>query len=71
MYNLTVHGVKPEYLERILEKVFYMDFENPFYNVYSNDCKECPLSQKCPVKHNFEFLGNEKNEIMLLTLSLR
>jgi len=61
MYNLTVHGVKPEYLERILEKVFCMDFENPFYNVYSNDCKECPLSQKCPVKHNFEFLGNEKN----------
>ena len=61
MYNLTVHGVKPEYLEHILEKVFCMDFENPFYNVYSNDCKECPLSQKCPVKHNFEFLGNEKN----------
>ena len=61
MYNLTVHGVKPEYLERILEKVFCMDFENPFYNVYSNDCKECPLSQKCPVKHNFDFLGNEKN----------
>lgn len=61
MYNLTVHGVKPEYLERILEKVFCMDFENPFYNVYSNDYKECPLSQKCPVKHNFEFLGNEKN----------
>lgn len=61
MYNLTVHGVKPEYLEHILEKVFCKDFENPFYNVYSNDCKECPLSQKCPVKHNFEFLGNEKN----------
>lgn len=61
MYNLTVHGVKPEYLEHILEKVFCMDSENPFYNVYSNDCKECPLSQKCPVKHNFEFLGNEKN----------
>lgn len=61
MYNLTVNGVKPEYLEHILEKVFRIDFENPFYNVYKNECKECPLSRKCPVKHNFEFLTNEKN----------
>lgn len=62
MYNLTAHGVKPEYLERLLEKVFCMEFGNPFYNAYNKNCiKECPLSQKCPVKHNFEFLANEKN----------
>ena len=61
MYNLTVNGVKPEYLEHVLEKIFRVDFENPFYNVYNNNCKECPLSQKCPVKHNFEYLTNEKN----------
>ena len=61
MYNLTAQGVKPEYLEHILEKVFHMDLDNPFYNVYNNNCKECPLSEKCPVKHNFEFLANEKN----------
>lgn len=61
MYNLTVNGVKPEYLEHVLEKIFRVDFENPFYNVYKNECKECPLSQKCPVKHNFEYLTNEKN----------
>lgn len=71
MYNLTAQGVKPEYLEHILEKVFHMDLDNPFYNVYNNNCKECPLSEKCPVKHNFEFLANEKTEIMLLTLLLR
>lgn len=61
MYNLTAHGVKPEYLEHLLEKVFRKEFENPFYNVYNNNCKKCFLSQKCPVKHNFEFLANEKN----------
>ncbi len=61
IYNLTMHGVKPEYLEHILEKVFRMELENPFYNAYINNCKECPLSKKCPVKHNFEFLANEKN----------
>lgn len=61
MYNLTVQGIKPEYLEKILKKIFIMDEENPFYNVYNNNCQDCPLSKKCPVKHNFEFLANEKN----------
>ena len=61
MYSLTTHGVKPEYLEQILEKVFSIDLENQFYNVYYNNCKACPLSKKCPVKHNFEFLANKKS----------
>lgn len=61
MYNLTSQGIKPEYLERILEKVFFIGDENPFYNVYKNNCGECPLSEKCPVKHNFEFLANARN----------
>lgn len=61
MYNLTAQGIKPEYLEKILEKIFIMDEENPFYIVYNNNCQGCPLSEKCPVKHNFEFLANEKN----------
>ena len=33
-----------------------MSDDNPFYRVYENHCKVCPLSEKCPVKHNFEFL---------------
>lgn len=56
MYTLTAKGVKPVYLERIFEKVFRMSDDNPFYHVYENHCKVCPLSEKCPVKHNFEFL---------------
>lgn len=61
MYNLTAQGIKPEYIEKILEKIFIMDEKNPFYIVYNNNCQDCPLSEKCPVKHNFEFLVNEKN----------
>lgn len=61
MYNLTAQGIKSEYLEKILEKIFIMDEENPFYIVYNNNCRACPLSEKCPVKHNFEFFANEKN----------
>lgn len=60
MYKLTMHGINPEYVERILEKIFHMGLENPFYDAY-NKCKECPLSKKCPVKHNYEFFTNEKN----------
>lgn len=60
MYNLTMHGINPEYVERILEKIFHMGLENPFYDAY-NKCKECPLSKKCPVKYNYEFFTNEKN----------
>lgn len=60
MYNLTMHGINPEYVECILEKIFHMGLENPFYDAY-NKCKECPLSKKCPVKHNYEFFTNEKN----------
>lgn len=60
MYNLTMHGINPEYVERILEKIIHMGLENPFYDAY-NKCKECPLSKKCPVKHNYEFFTNEKN----------
>ena len=60
MYNLTMHGINPEYVERILEKIFHMGLENPVYDAY-NKCKECPLSKKCPVKHNYEFFTNEKN----------
>ena len=60
MYNLTMYGINPEYVERILEKIFHMGLENPFYDAY-NKCKECPLSKKCPVKHNYEFFTNEKN----------
>jgi DNA phosphorothioation-dependent restriction protein DptF len=61
MYNLTAKGVKPVYLEQILEKVFGMTDDNPFYRVYKKDCKVCPLSEKCPVKHNFEFLAKKGN----------
>lgn len=61
MYTLTESGIKPTYLEGLLAKVFQADANNPFYYVYENDCKKCPLSEKCPVKHNFAFLTREEN----------
>ena len=61
MYTLTETGVKPVYLEQIFEKIFRTDVENPFYEVYEKECMKCPLSEKCTVKHNFEFLSSNSN----------
>ena len=61
MYTLTENGVSPTYLERLFEKVFRMCDDNPFFAIYQKSCNECTLSEKCPVKHNFEFLSEERN----------
>ena len=60
MYTLTEQGAVSDYLEQILEKVFSMHVNNPFYCVYEKYCRSCPISERCPVKHNFEFLMEEK-----------
>lgn len=60
MYTLTEKGAVSDYLEQILEKVFSMHVNNPFYCVYEKYCRSCPISERCPVKHNFEFLMEEK-----------
>lgn len=60
MYTLTEKGAVSDYLKQILEKVFSMHVNNPFYCVYEKYCRSCPISERCPVKHNFEFLMEEK-----------
>lgn len=60
MYTLTEKGAVSDYLEQILEKVFSMHVNNPFYCVYEKYCRSCPISERCPVKHNFEFLMEKK-----------
>lgn len=60
MYTLTEKGAVSDYLEQISEKVFSMHVNNPFYCVYEKYCRSCPISERCPVKHNFEFLMEEK-----------
>lgn len=55
IFTLTSNGVGTAYLENLFEKVFRQTDENPFYRAFSaND--SCTLCQKCPVRHNFEFM---------------
>lgn len=57
VFTLNSTGIGTAYLEELLEKVFRQSEENPFYKAYS-DNGSCTLCQKCPVRHNFEFLSN-------------
>ncbi len=57
IFTLNEKGVGTEYLEMLFEKVFRHDAENPFYNAYLEN-SSCTLCQRCPVRHNFEFLSS-------------
>lgn len=62
MYSLTEDGINAEYIEAILKKVFDTDVDNPFYKKYGESCSQCTLSNKCPVKMNYEFMTNAQHQ---------
>ena len=68
MYSLTENGVHAGYIEDIFSKVFSYNPDNIFYRAYSETCAECPLSKKCPVKMNYEFLCSESRRKYIANL---
>ncbi len=62
MYSLTEQGVHAGYIEDIFKKIFEAREDNIFYHAYENECSTCPLSQKCPVKKNYEFMMDTKRQ---------
>ena len=71
MYSLTEEGVHAGYIEDIFKKVFTNNEENIFYHSYENACSGCPLSQKCPVKKNYEYMMDEKRQIYISELLVK
>lgn len=61
VFALGENGVETTFLEALLKKVFQQSQQNPFYIAYE-DCKNCTLCTRCPVRHNYEFLSNELNQ---------
>ena len=57
IFSLDQNGIKTEFLEKVLEKIFAPKDENRFYKAYMADCT-CPLCNRCPVHHNYEFLSD-------------
>lgn len=71
MYSLTEEGAKAGYIEEILNKVFGNNEGNLFYESYEKDCSSCPLSQKCPVKKNYEYLMKKERQEYVAGLLIR
>lgn len=61
VFTLKEDGVGTEFLSTLIGKVFCETEENPFYQAYkSND--SCTLCQRCPVRHNYEFLSRPEHQ---------
>ena len=61
VFSLRENGVGTDYLEKLISKVFLASNENPFYRAYVEN-EGCSLCQKCPVRHNFEFLSDPEHQ---------
>ena len=61
VFTLKEDGVGTEYLEELLSKVFRPDDANPFYKAYMENTGYT-LCQKCPVRHNFEFMSSTEHQ---------
>lgn len=71
MYSLTEQGVHAGYIEDILDKVFGHNEGNRFHDSYEKDCSCCPLSKKCPVKTNFEFMMKKSRQRFVANLLVK
>lgn len=71
MYSLTEQGVHIGYIEDILDKVFGNNKGNRFFASYENDCSSCPLSKKCPVRTNYEFMMQKSRQRFVANLLVK
>lgn len=65
VFTLKKDGVGTDFLETLIEKVFLPVDENPFYQAYNNN-DNCSLCQRCPVRHNYEFLSQPEHQNTLI-----
>lgn len=61
LFSLGEEGVVPDYIERLLDKIFAEDEENVFFKAYKKKSVECPLTMTCPIKNNFEMFMDKNN----------
>lgn len=68
MYSLTERGPKSDYIKSLFLKVTQPDKQNPFYQSFMSNCKECTVANSCPIKSNFEFIQNGKIQDRMVDL---
>lgn len=60
IYRLNNGKIDSPYISELINKVFADIPNNPFYRAYKDNCIHCQSTNKCPVKYNYEMLGNPK-----------
>lgn len=61
VFTLKEDGVGTDFLKKLIGKVFCENEENPFYQAYKANAS-CSLCQRCPVRHNYEFLSKQEHQ---------
>lgn len=61
VFSLGPNGIETEFLDTLFKRVFQKDEQNPFYAAFE-DCENCTLCSRCPVRHNYEFLSDVLNQ---------
>lgn len=57
LYSLGEEGPFSTILTEIINKITQQTVENPFYQAYKDYYKEHPEPNKCPLKYNYDLLG--------------
>lgn len=60
IYRLNDGKIDSPYISELMDKVFSKSPDSPFYNAYNYSCSLCLYSENCPVKCNYEMLGNPR-----------
>lgn len=69
IYRLINESVDSPYISSIIDKIFTNNQQNDFYGAYLQ-CNLCEICDCCPVKRNYEMMGNNtvKNGIINVIL---
>ena len=65
IFALSENGVETDYLEELIGKIFQDQETNPFFKAFKEN-SNCSLCQKCPVRHNYQFLSNSIHQKALI-----
>ncbi len=68
IYSLTEEKPKSQYVEEIINKITKDDENNVFKNAYKNNCINCDINYKCPIRINYEMLMKESVKEKLIDI---
>lgn len=68
LYTLKDGKVESDYIKSLINKVTYKSEVNIFYKSYHSNCIRCVNNDRCPIKANYELLGDEKVQDAIVDL---